>query len=169
MAMYAKVGNGNVTAYPYLDRHLWEDNPNTSFPKNPLNNNQIRDSYGVAEVVGVEMPYKPGWRAIEKTPTLVDGAWTQTWGHAEKDAGDLSNEEITKVDAPIQDGFTAVEGIPEIVGDVWKQTWNLVENTWLKNRMIAYGPVANQIEFITENGLEAWQTKVAEIKERYPK
>ena len=27
----------------------------------------------------------------------------------------------------------------------------------------------SQIEFITENGLEAWQTKVAEIKARYPK
>jgi hypothetical protein len=25
------------------------------------------------------------------------------------------------------------------------------------------------IEFITENGLEAWQTKVQEIKTKYPK
>jgi len=27
----------------------------------------------------------------------------------------------------------------------------------------------DQIEFITENGLDAWQAKVAEIKARHPK
>ena len=37
------------------------------------------------------------------------------------------------------------------------------------DRYNAYGNVQEQIEFITENGLEAWQTKVAEIKEKYPK
>ena len=39
---------------------------------------------------------------------------------------------------------------------------------WIK-RLNAYGMSTNQIEFITENGLEAWQTKVAEIKAKYPK
>ena len=39
----------------------------------------------------------------------------------------------------------------------------------MKSRLIEYGSLEKQVEFITENGLEAWQTKVAEIKEKYPK
>ena len=41
--------------------------------------------------------------------------------------------------------------------------------TVLNERMVAYGSTAAQIEFITENGLEAWQAKVAEIKNQHPK
>ena len=37
------------------------------------------------------------------------------------------------------------------------------------NRQKEYGSIAEQIEYITENGLEAWQTKVQEIKTKYPK
>ena len=40
---------------------------------------------------------------------------------------------------------------------------------WQKDRQAAYGTVEDQIEYITENGLEAWQTKVAEIKAANPK
>lgn len=40
---------------------------------------------------------------------------------------------------------------------------------WLQNREDAYGNVSAQIEYITENGLEAWQAHVAEIKAQYPK
>ena len=32
-----------------------------------------------------------------------------------------------------------------------------------------YGTLASQIEYITENGLEAWQAKVAQIKADNPK
>lgn len=38
----------------------------------------------------------------------------------------------------------------------------------LQNRIAAYGDLASQIEYITENGLEAWQAHVAEIKAQYP-
>jgi hypothetical protein len=40
---------------------------------------------------------------------------------------------------------------------------------WLLDRLGAYGNVQTQIEFITENGLEAWQAEVASIKSLYPK
>ena len=40
---------------------------------------------------------------------------------------------------------------------------------YLKDRILAYGFIDQQIEFITENGLVAWQEKVAAIKEKYPK
>lgn len=36
-------------------------------------------------------------------------------------------------------------------------------------RKRAYGPIEKQIEYITENGLEAWQAKVAQIKLDNPK
>ena len=37
------------------------------------------------------------------------------------------------------------------------------------NRQKEYGTPQEMIEFITENGLEAWQSKVQEIKTKYPK
>ena len=40
---------------------------------------------------------------------------------------------------------------------------------WLKARAEAYGDVYQQIEYITENGLDAWQTKVVQIKTDNPK
>lgn len=40
---------------------------------------------------------------------------------------------------------------------------------WLQNRQAAYGSLEMQVEYITENGLEAWQTKVAQIKADNPK
>ena len=39
----------------------------------------------------------------------------------------------------------------------------------VSNRKSEYGSVESQIEFITENGLDAWKTKVDEIKGKYPK
>jgi hypothetical protein len=41
--------------------------------------------------------------------------------------------------------------------------------TWLDNRIAAYGTAEEQIEYITENGLSAWQTKVTQIKTDNPK
>ena len=39
----------------------------------------------------------------------------------------------------------------------------------LANRQKEYGSIAEQLEYITENGLDAWQTKVQTIKTKYPK
>lgn len=39
----------------------------------------------------------------------------------------------------------------------------------INNRKKEYGSIENQIEFITENGLAAWQAKVAQIKLNNPK
>jgi len=39
----------------------------------------------------------------------------------------------------------------------------------VSKRQAEYGSIAKQIEFITENGLDAWQTKVQQIKTKYPK
>mgnify|MGYP005705551407 CR=1 FL=1 len=39
---------------------------------------------------------------------------------------------------------------------------------WLAARIAAYGSWASQLEFITENGLTAWQEEVAAIKRANP-
>ena len=41
--------------------------------------------------------------------------------------------------------------------------------TYVSKRRKEYGPFEDQLEYITEYGLEAWQQKVAEIKTKYPK
>jgi hypothetical protein len=48
---------------------------------------------------------------------------------------------------------------------------NIVESNLaqVQNRIKEYGTIAQQIEYITENGLDAWQTKVNSIKAKYPK
>jgi hypothetical protein len=134
-----------------------------------LGNNQTRSKFGIEEVVTVERPHKPGWKTVEQPLTLVGNSWTQTWDHEVKDVNSLWSTEITQVPLPIKEGFGAFEGTPELVGDEWRQTWNFVERGWLDNRKFAYGAPEEQLEFITENGLEAWQARVAEIKAKYPK
>jgi hypothetical protein len=39
----------------------------------------------------------------------------------------------------------------------------------IDKRIAEYGSIAEQLEYITENGLNAWQTKVQTIKTKYPK
>ena len=48
---------------------------------------------------------------------------------------------------------------------------NIVESNQaqVQNRIKEYGSIAEQIEYITENGLDAWQSKVNSIKAKYPK
>jgi hypothetical protein len=91
------------------------------------------------------------------------------YGITEIPKSELPPIDVQAVERATPDGFRAVKGDPELIGDEWRETWNYVEISWLEHRMGAYGSPEHQIEFITENGLEAWQTKVAEIKAKYPK
>tara|TARA_R110000824_G_scaffold165502_1_gene342102 strand:- start:138 stop:542 length:405 start_codon:yes stop_codon:yes gene_type:complete len=92
--------------------------------------------------------------------------------------GEYNVVEVVDVSKPEKEGFHAEEETPSFDGSIWSQNWKLVSDPvdesqvlpeWQLNRINAYGMSTNQIEFITENGLEAWQTKVAEIKAKYPK
>lgn len=55
--------------------------------------------------------------------------------------------------------------------DAFEAQANIVESNLqqVQMRIKEYGSIAEQIEFITENGLEAWQSKVNSIKAKYPK
>ena len=91
------------------------------------------------------------------------------YGITEIPKSELPPTNVQPVEPTTPDGFRAVKGNPELVGDEWRETWTYVEISWLENRIEAYGRPEQQLEFITENGLEAWQAKVAEIKSNYPK
>ena len=91
------------------------------------------------------------------------------YGITEIPKSELPPIDVQTVEPTTPDGFRASKGDPEFVGDEWRETWDYVEMTWLENRIKAYGLSREQIEFITENGLEAWQSRVAEIKAKYPK
>ena len=129
---YARVENNSIVEYPFNTALLKQANPNTSFPKQPLEKANVRESYGVVEVVTVSAPRSDTHNVAEVTPVNVGGTWTQTWNETAK-----SNEELNAAA--------------------------------VSKRVSEYGLPEKQLEFITENGLEAWQTKVAEIKARYPK
>ena len=64
----AKVENDQVVKYPYLEVDLIRDNPNTSFPINPLDNPSIRDDFNI---VIVNEATKPSYNVISQK--LVSG------------------------------------------------------------------------------------------------
>jgi hypothetical protein len=55
--------------------------------------------------------------------------------------------------------------------DAYEAQANIVESNQaqVQRRIKEYGSIAEQIEYITENGLDAWQSKVNSIKLKYPK
>lgn len=55
--------------------------------------------------------------------------------------------------------------------DAFEAQANIVESNQaqVQNRIKEYGSIAEQIEYITENGIDAWQSKVNSIKAKYPK
>lgn len=72
--------------------------------------------------------------------------------------------DLLVVDAPddVECGYSYADG-------VFTASEAPPEPTYSELRAAEYGSITEQIEFITENGLEAWQAKVAEIKAQYPK
>ena len=179
MANIAKIENGAVAQYPYNITDLRREYPNISFPKIGLAEAAIREKYNAVEVTPTKMPFERGYRFENMHPVQQgDGSWVEEWDRIEKESAEIDGSDLIFVDAPDEDDngnpigqeFESIEGPAEKRADgKWYQTWILEELTWLQKRIYAYGSAEEQIEFITENGLEAWQTKVAEIKAKYPK
>ena len=89
---------------------------------------------------------------------------------------DYNVVEVIPVSSPESDTHNVAEVTPVQVNGNWTQTWEQTPKSTeelnqvaITNRMGEYGQAEKQIEFITENGLEAWQARVAEIKARHPK
>ena len=84
--------------------------------------------------------------------------------------------EVAAVERPDDRNDIVTEGTPTLISGVWTQNWISTPKTddqknddVIKARKDLYGKPEAQLEYITENGLEAWQTKVAEIKTANPK
>ena len=85
--MYQKDG------VPYTHTNLKNDNPNVSFPSNPLGNPDIRAEYGITEIPKSELPpidvqpvapeERDGFRAEKGDPELVGDEWRETWNYVE--------------------------------------------------------------------------------------
>jgi len=166
--------------YPYEMSDLRKDNPLTSFTQNALEQSGIREKFNVREVEETAKPSKSGHKAVSSTKE-VDGKLVEEWSFVPKDVGELEVSEIIATDPPVSlgsgwyvepyyDGKLAVEGTPEYKDGEWRQTWTVEEPTdYVINRSYCYGKPEMQLEYISENGIAAWQTKVTEIKARFPK
>ena len=117
------------------------------------------------------MDYKITARDGSKvTIEYTDGSWaeldinsTTTKSHFEqmvKDFAPKTNADVTVDWLSVGDKTTTEE--EEVVEPP-------SDPDWLIARLSAYGTHSEQLEYITENGLDAWQTKVAEIKAANPK
>lgn len=167
--IYARIENGAIAKYPYHMFDLKKDNPSTSFPVDSLSRTDIHSNYGIVQVAEVERPSKPGWVTVEQTPALIGSTWSQAWELVPKEPYEVEDHEAEAVEPPVQEGYSAEHGTPELIDGEWKQTWHLAKNTWLENRMLAYGDPREQLEFLAENGVDSFIARVAEIKSKYPK
>ena len=155
--------------FPYTEKHLRTDNPNTSFPVNALEDENIRANYGVEEVLETAIPTKKGYKAVQGEFGISDGKKVEVWDLVPMELGELSHHDVATVEINAPEGHSISAGTPEFVDGEWRQTWVYKQESGVKARVLLYGELEDQIEFITENGLEAWQARVAEIKALYPK
>jgi len=75
---YLKLTDGAVTQYPYSLSQFRRDNPDTSFPREI--NDALLAEWSVYKVTAVPRPASTLTQdAVEQTPQLVNGQWTQVW------------------------------------------------------------------------------------------
>lgn len=60
-------------------------------------------------------------------------------------------------------------GIAEVLDPTEAEITAAEAAYYASRRAHAYGSPVAQMEYITEHGIQAWQVKVAEIKEQFPK
>lgn len=78
--MYVKVKDGAVEAFPYGQRELMNDNPNTSFPS--AMSDEVLAEWDVLPVQPTEIPqpFDPIEQdAASANPVMLGGMWVQTW------------------------------------------------------------------------------------------
>ena len=84
--------------------------------------------------------------------------------------------EVQNVIQPKEENKLVVEGTPTLDGSNWKQTWTLVDfsaeqrsNAVREARLNAYGSAETQLEYLVENGLDAFIARQNDIKAANPK
>jgi hypothetical protein len=91
----------------------------------------------------------------------------------------IIDNKVVQISYPYVDGYVEVND--NVFADMIKKsdgTFDYTDefklahtkiDTYADKRLKEYGTIAEQIEYITENGLETWQSKVAQIKIDNPK
>lgn len=101
-----------------------------------------------------------------------DGTWTFVELKSDMTEADL-DDLVHRMTPPHLKTGTAPsflsEGVTRTSAEKTEEAFVDPRPAWEIARQDAYGDLAEQIEYITENGLEAWQTKVAQIKADNPK
>ena len=101
-----------------------------------------------------------------------DGTWTFLQLSADMTEADI--DDVVHQIAPPQlktgeaPGFLQA-GTSRTAAEKPAETYVDPRPQWLQNRLTAYGTIESQVEYITENGLSAWQTRVTQIKTDNPK
>lgn len=98
-----------------------------------------------------------------------DGSWTYVELTSDMTEADLDNTVHMSVPAHLRTGSA-----PSFLSEGATRTAAAKPEPagpplWLSARKEAYGTVESQLEYITENGLAAWQAHVAQIKADNPK
>lgn len=101
--------------------------------------------YGLTDTV-IDTEKNPSYIPDENSILISDELWNEFWSYENR--------------------FTHYKFVNNawvhLTDEEYKQVY------WIELRKKEYGTPEEQVEFITENGLDAWQTKVAEIKAKYP-
>lgn len=86
--MYAKIVNDVVEKYPYSIGQLRKDNPNTSFPASPSDEQLAQ--WNVYRVARADQPKVNHTKEInESVPQKKNGVWTQVWTISDADAATI--------------------------------------------------------------------------------
>jgi hypothetical protein len=169
------------STFPYTEAQLKTDNPNVSFPVNPLASVDVRTNFGgIVEVVEVAQPTQQGYKVVAGEP--AGDPLTETWTLTAKTLAELvPGDVVSTVPNPptgkkpkyAADLFSTTEDPVWVDGSPygqWQEVWAYEDFTDYKEaRLDAYGSALEQIEYITENSLKEWKEKVATIKSDNPK
>jgi len=102
-----------------------------------------------------------------------DGTWSFITLSADMTEEDLDDEVYRNIPPTVKTGevpsFLTAGSTRTAAAKVIEEVSSDDRPDWMIAREAAYGSWFEQIEYITENGLEAWQTKVAQIKADNPK
>jgi len=87
--MYIKLKNGSIDKYPYSINQLKQDNKDTSFP-NEMLDESLAD-WDVFPVLPTDSPFVTYKQNLsESTPVNENGVWKQVWNVTDKSVEEIS-------------------------------------------------------------------------------
>ena len=83
------------STFPYTEAQLKTDNPNVSFPANPLASADVRTDFGgIVEVVEVAEPTQQGYKVEAGVP--AGDPLTETWTLTAKTLAELDRQDVVE-------------------------------------------------------------------------